>query len=86
MTEVEALVDELRDLASPEAECLPDGYRLTCLIVHANKAADALAASDAARVKAEVALADIASSDDVENALDPARNKRVARAALRSQP
>lgn len=28
------------------------------------------------------ALEDIASSDDVDNALDPERNKRVARAAL----
>jgi CHASE3 domain sensor protein len=32
----------------------------------------------------ETALAEIANSDDIENALDPARNKRVAAASLSS--
>lgn len=32
------------------------------------------------------ALVEIASSDDVDNALDPERNKRIARAALTSLP
>jgi hypothetical protein len=32
--------------------------------------------------EAEKALAEIAESDDIENALDPERNKRIARATL----
>ncbi len=40
-------------------------------------------ASSAARIaEMEKALKDIAESDDIENALDPARNKRVAIQAL----
>ena len=36
--------------------------------------------------KARKALIDIANSDDIDNALDPERNKRVARAALAPPP
>ena len=40
---------------------------------------------EALLAKAIEALTDIAASDDIDNALDPERNKRVARVALLSQ-
>lgn len=49
--------------------------------------ADARAlAAEAREAKAVEALRDIAESDDIDNALAPARNKRVALAALASLP
>jgi len=43
---------------------------------------DALESERSARVRLEKALTEIANSNDMDNTLDPERNKRVARAAL----
>lgn len=47
---------------------------------------DRFAALQAENARLREALADIATSDDTENALDPERNKRVAETALSSTP
>lgn len=63
----------------------PASYRAADRIL--DEIVPAIRADERKRSEAEVerlraALQDIANSDDIENALDPERNKRVARTAL----
>lgn len=56
------------------------------ILARATSAESSLSAANERIAKLEEGLRDIAESDDVDNALDPERNKRVARALLSSKP